>query len=139
MTSLHGTLTTCRTHTRPPAAWAVLLVCALLLAQWIGLQHSIVHAGWQQGAAGVGHTHNASNRSNSSGDRAGTFLNNFGGDNGAHSCASFDAACLGYAIDAALPPLPLLAPAHVLALWVAFASWVAPPILHFSSRAPPRI
>jgi len=96
------------------AAIAWMLVAALLFAQWAGLSHRIDHAPFMSAAAADGHDSDAG-----------------------HSCAAFDAAAVADAIH--LPPFapPLLAGTRILALWAAFASWDAPPVLHFSSRAPP--
>ena len=54
-----------------------------------------------------------------------------------HSCALFDGTALADTV--AIVPFILPAPscARVLALWLAFTSWDAPLVLHFSSRAPP--
>ncbi|HZW23399.1 hypothetical protein [Noviherbaspirillum sp.] len=95
------------------AAIACMLVAALLFAQWAGLSHRVDHAAYMS-AASDGHD----------------------SDTG-HSCAAFDAAAVADAIH--LPPFaaPLQASTRILALWAAFASWDAPPVLHFSSRAPP--
>jgi len=90
-----------------------MLVAALLFAQWAGLSHRIDHTPFLSAAAD-GYDSDAE-----------------------HSCLAFDAAAAADAIH--LPPFaaPLLASTHVLALWAAFASWDAPLVLHFSSRAPP--
>lgn len=54
-----------------------------------------------------------------------------------HSCALFDGMALADGAPA-LPFIPLLQTSvQVLALWAAYASWDAPVLLHFSSRAPP--
>ena len=98
---------------RPAIAW--MLVAALLFAQWAGLAHRIDHGPLAtQAAAPDGHEPEAG-----------------------HSCVAFDAAAVADAIH--LPPFNarLLTGAKVLALWAAYASWDAPLVLHFSSRAPP--
>lgn len=96
------------------------LMAAVLLSQWIGLQHGIKHAGWQQHGAMA---------------QAGTDNNSTDGTH--HSCIAFDAATL--ADSAPVPACTALTipGAQVLALWIAFASWDAPVTFYFSSRAPP--
>lgn len=104
-----------RTAFESRLAVAILLMAALLLAQWTGLAHRIDHGPLAQlhAAAEDGDT------------------------DGLHSCVSFDAAAVADAITLPPPHAPLLPGAPVFALWAAFASWDAPPVLHFSSRAPP--
>ncbi|HTN66635.1 MAG TPA: hypothetical protein VL051_10690 [Burkholderiaceae bacterium] len=101
-----------------------LLVLALLLAQWSGLNHRIMH-GVGQGSAGyylaIGPAPNSVD----------------GSDLAHHSCVAFDAATLAAAIYSAPFAAPTLPNLHVLALWIAFASWRAPFSCHFLSRAPP--
>jgi hypothetical protein len=95
-------------------AVTVLLMTALLFAQWAGLAHRVDH-----GPLASLHA-----------DAADT-------EDGLHSCVAFDAAAVADAIS--VPPIvtPPVAGTRVLALWTAFASWDAPPNLPFSSRAPP--
>ena len=96
---------------------AVLVMAALLLAQWTGLAHSIDHGP-------IASIHMDASKDVDS-------------EGGSHSCLAFDAAAIADAI--VLPPFAVLpiAGAKVLALWAAFTSWEPPPVLHFSSRAPP--
>ena len=107
-----------RTQPTFRSAIALLLAAALLFAQWTGLAHRIDHAPLTGMQAQAGET-----------DHHDTDVH--------HSCVAFDAAAVADAIH--LPPFiaPLLASAHVLALWAAFQSWDAPLVRHFSSRAPP--
>jgi hypothetical protein len=95
----------------------VLLMVALLFAQWTGLAHRVDH--------GPLASLHADAKDGSTPDE------------GSHSCVAFDAAAVADAIS--IPPFaaPPIAGAKVLALWTAFASWDAPPALPFSSRAPP--
>jgi len=95
-------------------AVAVLLMAALLFAQWTGLAHRVDHSALASLHADAGAP-----------------------EDGTHSCVAFDAAAVADAIS--VPPLatPPMAGTKVLALWTAFASWDAPPALPFSSRAPP--
>jgi hypothetical protein len=107
-----------RTLPKFRSAVAFALAAVLLFAQWSGLAHRIDHAP-------LAVIHAQSDLS----DDHDTEPN--------HSCVAFDAAAVADAIH--LPPFvaPLLASTHVLALWVAFNSWDAPLVRHFSSRAPP--
>lgn len=108
------------------SALALLVLCCLLAAQWLGLGHRITHAGWQPGApaqfvkAGAAD----SERQSPSADPT-------------HSCAAFDEATLPAALSTPPYLAPLLPGTAVLALWSAYASWQQPFHCHFSSRAPP--
>jgi len=110
---------------RHPALSALLLVLALLFAQWLGLAHRIEHAGLalpvQQTAANL-----SSLQTDASYDKS---LN--------HSCALLDAAALAAVLNSPCLNLAILPGAQVLAPWLAFASWDAPFLRHFSARAPP--
>lgn len=114
-------------HAATAPVLALVLVCAVLFAQWLGLTHSIVHAAWEnKQATRLTHMTSVIERAIEGGGKA------------HHSCAAFDDATLAatiYSTPATLPPLP---GKHLLALWQAFASWDAPFTCHFSSRAPPR-
>lgn len=105
---------------------AALLALAILCAQWVGVSHRIAHAGLQQPAFSSAFLPDS--QANESADRSAE-----------HSCLLLDAAALSAALGT--PPLTaaVLPGAPVLALWLAFASWDAPLLCHFSSRAPPRI
>lgn len=98
-------------------AVTILLMAALLFAQWAGLAHRVDHSPLASLHA------NAPDGSTT--------------EEGSHSCVAFDAAAVADAID--LPPFaaPPMSSAKLIALWTAFASWDAPPALPFSSRAPP--
>ena len=120
------------------------LAAMLLFSQWLGLLHGIVHAGWpeQAQAASAGSFYAALfNDVDVSGDQAATPAD---GKHHAphekphHSCAEYDAAAGAAGIHAGVFSLPLIPGAQVLALWQAFASWDAPAVCHFASRAPPR-
>ncbi len=98
----------------------ILLVVAILSSQWAGFAHRIAHASYKQqaGMSAVVITHGVDKSIE-------------------HSCLLFDAATLASSIDTS-PYTPRILPsATVLALWQAFASWDAPLLCHFSSRAPP--
>lgn len=101
------------------SAAAILLAAALLFAQFSGFAHRIDHGPFAP----------AHDRSGQPADDHDSKLS--------HSCVAFDAAAIADAIH--LPPCitPLLTSGSSLALWTAFASWDAPLVLHFSSRAPP--
>ena len=103
---------------------AIFLIVALLAVQWMGVVHRIVHTkGWPK-------SQSVSTAS------AQTFTASWG-DQVDHSCAAFDAAAVGAALTGPCLAVAIVPNTHVLALWVAFASWQAPHISHFSSRAPP--
>jgi len=102
---------------------ALLLVVALLFAQWLGLAHRIEHVRPAQQAPHAASIVQA--------DTAGYDKSL------EHSCALFDATTLANILHSPAVSLPVLPGAQILALWVAFASWDAPVLLHFSSRAPP--
>lgn len=110
---------------RRPAKSALLLVLALLFAQWLGLSHRIDHAGLAQSAQQV-QASQWSLQADASHDKAME-----------HSCALFDAASLAAVLNSPAVSLAVLPGARVLALWLAFASWDAPFLRLFSSRAPP--
>lgn len=129
---------------RSPAV-IVLLVMSLLFAQMLGFVHGIAHAGW---APGTVHSL-ISDALFDEGDEAhaepAAAAAAFGSHDSHphahdlhHSCVAYDAAALSAGVHVDFPPLPLLPPVRVLALWLAFASWDAPLNCHFSSRAPPR-
>lgn len=103
---------------------AILLAMALLFAQWAGLAHSIVHAGWESAPF-------ASERADSSAAFG------KGGKDLHHSCPAFDAATIAATIHSIPFILPILPGPRILALWIAFDSWRAPHHHHFLSRAPP--
>jgi hypothetical protein len=109
--------------------FAAALIALVLFAQWMGLKHRIEHAGLIDGHHAVLHIESQAGGSEQpveyTGDKS-------------HSCTLYDGAALA---DSA-PPLfflPVLQTSiRVLALWTAHASWDAPLLCHFSSRAPPR-
>lgn len=99
---------------------ALLVAIALLFAQWMGLAHKVEHASFPYALVQVPELPIDSAPVGS-----------------AHSCAAFDAAATGDSIGFTpfLPPAP--ACIKTLLTWVAFLSWDAPLVRHFSSRAPP--
>ena len=119
-----------RTLQHPRAtALAILLAVSLLCAQWIGLVHRVVHDGGLQTLSRTLYSSaNATGKPGTSALWSDTFH---------HSCAAFDAATLGAAIDSPPFVVPVLPNLHVIASWIAFRSWEAPFRCHFSSRAPP--
>jgi len=130
---------------------ALALVAMLLFSQWLGLLHGIAHAGWPEQAQASSATSalasfNAAlfNYVDASLDQADNSANSTGDKHHAehekspHSCAEYDAATGAAGIHAGFFSPPLIPAADVLALWQAFASWDAPAVCHFSSRAPPR-
>lgn len=98
----------------------------MLCAQWSGLHHRIEHSGLPHAA--VAATWQAvADLDHQPADH----------EDAHHSCVLFDGLTLADG-GALLPPqLPLLPGTRVLALWTAHASWVTPPLCHFSPRAPP--
>ena len=123
-----------------------LLAMSLLFAQMLGFVHGIAHTGW---APGTVHSlisdalfdedddHDApaavAGASADATDTGGVHAHDLH-----HSCVAYDAAALSAGVHFDFPPLPLLPPVRLLALWLAFASWDAPLNCHFHSRAPPR-
>lgn len=105
----------------------------LLCAQWVGLHHSVAHAGWQAHPTRLVRSTDAGNQRP---DLEGKLSSN-GDQNKFHSCAAFDAASMADALHAALPIIVPKSPKPRLAQWTAFASWDAPILLSFLSRAPP--
>ncbi|HEV2611168.1 MAG TPA: hypothetical protein VGU61_12935 [Noviherbaspirillum sp.] len=103
--------------------FAILMAAALVFAQWLGLQHRIVHAGLQHSLAATLSDESAPDQSHA--------------PDASHSCAVFDAAAMADTMH--VPPYiaPLMTSNEVLARWAAFRCWDAPLALHFSSRAPP--
>ncbi|MFJ7567291.1 hypothetical protein ACIQW9_10070 [Herminiimonas sp. NPDC097707] len=123
-----------RTPSATRLCFAALLVVAVLFAQWMGLRHRIDHADRtdrQHAMQAIGAASAASSSSStleSAVEYAGEKL---------HSCTLFDGMALADSAPA-LPFIPLLQTSvQVLALWAAHASWDAPFLCHFSSRAPP--
>lgn len=102
---------------------AAFVAMALLFAQWAGLAHSIAHADGRHE-----HRYFASSSPQLNGDHD---------DDSHHSCVEFDAATLAASVYTTPFIAPFLPNVHVLALWIAFASWDVPFTCHFSSRAPP--
>ncbi|MGB6054514.1 MAG: hypothetical protein WBG17_04660 [Burkholderiaceae bacterium] len=110
-------------RSRRRQALAGLLVLALLLAQWSGFQHRIAHSGFGLAASTV---------AAGGGPRIGS-----GGDSLHHSCLAFDAATLAVALHAAVPSAPALPSRLPAPQRPTFASWDAPFVPHFLTRAPP--
>lgn len=112
-------------------ALAILLALALLFAQALGLLHNIAHAG-------LPHGHSQADARQEARELA-LFGHAADGDEHGdhHACAEYDAAAIAHGIHiqpAILIPVPST---NVLAVWHAFASWNAPLLIGFSSRAPP--
>jgi hypothetical protein len=114
------------TPARTPSSRFVLVVFltfALVFAYWQGLAHRIAHAS-QFYAAPV--------------DVVGQEIAGSHQKAIHHSCLAFDAATVSPTVCSPHHSAAILPGTDVLALLVAFASWVAPFEPHFSSRAPPR-
>ncbi|WP_344762308.1 hypothetical protein [Actimicrobium antarcticum] len=106
-------------------ASVVLLVLAILFAQWLGEMHRIAHSGLASiPSTQEIHTSSIQQLVVHLGDPA-------------HGCAAFDAATLADGINTCAFNLPVLPNLHVLALWIAFDSWSVPFQPNFHSRAPP--
>lgn len=97
---------------------ALILVIAVLFAQWTGLHHDIKHAGLPSFQGSIVQV-------------------DIGNGEVSHSCIAFDAAALADSIPLTPYVAPMLIGARVLTLWTASASWDAAVTLYFSSRAPP--
>jgi hypothetical protein len=103
--------------------WALLLVCALLIAQQQGFEHRIAHAGWHGGDATALEAidHDATHAPAAT-----------------HHCAAYDAATLGHG-----PPSFGALPANALAQQRALPAPDVRPAASrcaagFHARAPPR-
>ncbi len=129
----------CRGH----VGLALALAAILLFSQWLGLLHGIAHAGWpEQAHASPVASFNAAlfNYVDADADADNPADGKLPAAHGKphHSCAEYDAAAGAAGIHVRFfSPLPVPG-TQVLALWQAFASWDAPAVCHFSSRAPPR-
>lgn len=123
MTRLHATR-----PNRARSMTIVLLVLAVLFAQWMGMRHRIEHAGWVNDRPATSQQ-TALDPDVQSAEQT--------GQKSPHSCLLFDDATLGNSI--VIIPLKLPPPtcARERALWLAFTSWDAPLTSYFSSRAPP--
>jgi hypothetical protein len=122
------------TPTATRLCFAALLAIAVLFAQWMGLRHRIEHAD-RIDTQHVAQTLNNTSSISTTGTTPDTAAE-YTGDK-SHSCALYDGVALADSAPA-LPFIPLLQTSvQVLALWAAYASWDAPFLRHFSSRAPP--
>ena len=103
----------------------MLLVVAILFAQWVGVIHRVVHGGGlQRGAIAAEST---------TVPLLPDWINL-----SSHSCAELDAATLGDAMSSTVFITPILPDSVEVAQQVAFSSWTVPLLCHFSSRAPPQ-
>lgn len=122
-------------------AGALLLALALLLSQFLGLLHGIAHAGWPpaiEQAAQASFNAALFNYIDDEPAETHAKLQLHQGSHHHHSCVDYDAASGASGIHVNFFSPPLIPGARLLALWQAFASWDAPVVCHFSSRAPPR-
>ena len=128
---------------------ALALASMLLFSQWLGLLHGIAHAGWPEQtqvspaastvASSVASFHAALfNYFDADAVHPADGKHHAAHEKQHHSCAEYDAAAGAAGIHVGFFSPPLIPGAQVLALWQAFASWDAPAVCHFSSRAPPR-
>ena len=120
---------------------ALALAAMLLFSQWLGLLHGIAHAGWPEHARVSSVTSFNAALFNYVDVSAGSHADakhHAAHEKSHHSCVEYDAAAGAAGIHAAFFSPPLIPGTQVLALWQAFASWDAPVVCHFSSRAPPR-
>ncbi len=119
-------------------ALAIVLIVAILSAQWVGLKHRVVHSG-ATGFGGLSFMTAADGAVASlpSGALLATIVAAKWDDQIHHSCAAFEAATLGSMLGSDCFVMPVLPNRHVLAVWIAFASWQPPFTAHFASRAPP--
>ncbi|ASU41606.1 hypothetical protein hmeg3_22550 [Herbaspirillum sp. meg3] len=134
---------------------SLLLSATLLFSQFLGLLHGIAHAGWPPAMERIaeasfnaalfnyvdgGDVADAAEANNPRSD-AGTAIGTQHLEHPKHhhhSCVEYDAASGASGIHVHFFSPPLVPGVQVLALWQAFASWDAPLVCHFSSRAPPR-
>jgi hypothetical protein len=100
--------------------WTLAFVLSFLFTQFAGQQHRIEHAQWLSGANPAtqfqgGGSHYPAN----------------------HSCVTFDACALAFALGLAIVLALAIAGKHLPATWIARDSWHAPFVHLFLSRAPP--
>ncbi|WP_293780957.1 hypothetical protein [uncultured Oxalicibacterium sp.] len=119
-----------RPTTRIRPCFMAWLACALLCVQWAGMQHRIDHTMLAYQISSPSVEARADIQTSVQSDHAKDHLPE-------HSCALFDGICLADSNTLPAIVLPLLPAQRILALWRAFASWDAPQLRHFSSRAPP--
>ena len=103
----------------------MLLVVAILFAQWVGVVHRVVHGTGQP-------------RGSVSAESTTVPLLPDWVSFASHSCAEFDAATVGDTMSSAVLSAPLLPNMYEIAQRVAFSSWTVPFLCRFSSRAPPQ-
>ena len=103
----------------------MLLVVAILFAQWVGVVHRVVH--------GTGQPRGAVSAVSTTAPLLPDWVNF-----ASHSCAELDAATLGAALSRAVFSMPIVPHVYEAAQPVTFSSWVAPFVCRFSSRAPPQ-
>lgn len=108
-----------------------ILIAALVSSHWQGLAHRIGHAARMMAGIEQSEDFLASSQQSAaplSSDHQGA----------GHNCLAFDAATVGAFLCTA--PFVINVPRHapVMALWIAFISYLAPFTAHFSSRAPPQ-
>lgn len=104
---------------------STLLLAALLLGQWAGLQHGIEHADSKKNQfLAISPSDLAPSQDE-------------GQPYAKHSCLLFDAASAADSIHAAARGVFLLPATYLTVAWTSCTSWDAPLFRHFSPRAPP--
>lgn len=113
-----------------------ILIVAMMSSHWQGLAHRVSHASRMLGGADL--VAQVAGTVIALDDEASATSSPLDHPSAGHSCLAFDAATVGaflctspFVID-----VPRYAP--VMAVWLAFISYLAPFTAHFSSRAPPQ-
>lgn len=129
--SMPSLKSTARLH----ALFVAILIAALLSSHWQGLAHRIGHASRMLAGSETVELARAPTAI-ADDDLTSALLPEQQG--AGHACLAFDAATVGAFLCTA--PFVIAVPQHapVMALWLAFISWMAPFTAHFSSRAPPQ-
>lgn len=113
--------------------WIATLILSQVFAQFAGLRHRIEHAGWQgsQGFSKLDAQLASKSESRLSSDS--------GTKNSSHSCAAFDASTMADTFDATPCTVVLADTENSAAQSISLASWDAPVVHRFLSRAPPPV
>jgi hypothetical protein len=111
-----------------------ILIAALVSSYWQGLAHRIGHASRMM--AGIDSVQMSEDAQPDSAETPSPLSSDHQG--AGHNCLAFDAATVGAFMCTA--PYVIDVPRHapVMAVWIAFISYLAPFTAHFSSRAPPQ-
>ena len=120
------------------ALLVAILIVAMVNSHWQGLAHRIGHASRVLGGADLIAQMRGAAAALAPDDEASGSSKRYDHLGANHSCLAFDAATVGACLGSS--PFVIAVPPHapVLAVWLAFISYLAPFTAHFSSRAPPQ-